>query len=236
MSQLEKDDEKALDRFVKTLNDDRSQQLGNRIKAIEKSIKTVVQVNSESGDPALDKIASIVKYKVASRQGITKLSSAVFRELGIDCNTVVTCSRKGTRFDGTFDSWSYLDDYLLYFPQTDGFMAPYVAESSYPLVPAEFTGQEGLFIEAFTVGDLKSGLGTVKEIPAADYTHNVDNLDIDVAFADDLATNNIRIKRIFGGYNASYFTAYYHLMTEEQKLSMVEELTKQTGQSYCSSG
>jgi hypothetical protein len=68
----------------------------------------------------------------------------------------------------------------------------------------------------------------VKAIPAADYKHNVDNLDIDVAFAEDLATNNIRIKRIFGGYNASYFSSYYHLMTEEQKLSMVEELTKQT--------
>ena len=228
LSQLEKDDEKAVDRFLKTLNDDASKPIAERIKNIEKKIKTVVQVNSESGAPGLDKVSSIVKYKVASRQGITKLFFSVFNNLGIECNTVVTCSRKGARFDGGFDSWSYLDDYLLYFPQTNGFLAPYVAETRYPLVPAEFTGQEGLFIEAFAVGDLKSGLGTVKAIPAADFIHNVDNLDIDVAFADDIASNKIRIKRIFGGYNATYFSPYYHLMTEEQKLSMVEELTKQT--------
>ena len=228
LSKLEKDDEKAVDRFLKTLNDDASKPIADRIKSIEKKIKTVVQVNTESGAPALDKVSSIVKYKVASRQGITKLFFSVFNDLGIECNTVVTCSRKGARFDGGFDSWSYLDDYLLYFPQTNGFLAPYVAETRYPLVPAEFTGQEGLFIETFAVGDLKSGLGTVKTIPAADYTHNVDNLDIDVTFADDLASNKIRIKRIFGGYNATYFSPYYHLMTEEQKHSMVEELTKQT--------
>ena len=228
LSKLEKDDEKAVDRFIKTLNDDSSKPIADRIRSIERKIKTVVQVNSESGDPNLDKVSSIVKYKVASRQGITKLFFSVFNDLGIECHTVITCSRKGARFDGSFDSWSYLDDYLLYFPKTSGFIAPYVAESRYPLVPAEFTGQDGLFIEAFTVGDLKSGLGTVKAIPAADYKHNVDNLDIDVTFADDLATNNIRIKRIFGGYNASYFSSYYALMTEEQKLSMVEEITKQT--------
>lgn len=228
LSKLEKDDEKAVHRFLKTLGDDAAKPVAERIKNIEKKVKTSVQVNGESGAPALDKVSSIVKYKVASRQGITKLFFAVFNNLGIECNTVVTCSRKGSKFDAGFDSWSYLDDYLLYFPQTNGYLAPYVSETRYPLVPAEFTGQEGLFIEAFAVGDLKSGLGTVKAIPAADYTHNVDNLDIDVTFADDLASNNIRMKRIFGGYNATYFSPYYHLMTEEQRLSMVEDLTKQT--------
>lgn len=228
LSNLEKEDEKGLDRFIKTLNDDPSKPAADRIKNVEKKIKTVVQVNTESADPNLDKVSSIVKYKVASRQGITKLFFSIFSRLKIDCNTVVTCSRKGAKFDGAFDSWSYLDDYLLFFPQTKGYLAPYVPESRYPLVPAEFTGHEGLFIESFAVGDLKSGLGSVKSIPPADYTQNVDNLDINVAFAADMSSNSIQIKRIFGGYNASYFSPYYHLMTEDQRLSMIEDLTKQT--------
>lgn len=228
LTQLEKDDLKATDRFVKTLDDDATAPMAKRIKNIEKKIKTLVQVNGESADPALDKVASIVKYKVASRQGITRLFFAVFDRLAIECHPVVTCSREGGKFDGEFDSWSYLDDYLLFFPETDGYLAPYVMETRYPLVPAEFTGQEGLFIESFTVGDLKSGLGTVKPIPAAEYIHNLDNLDIDVTFAEDFSSNNVKIRRTFGGYNSSFFAPYYHLMTEEQRLSMVEELTKQT--------
>lgn len=228
LNQLEKDDLKAADRFVKTLDDDPSAPMAKRIKNVEKKIKTLVQVNRESADPALDKVSSIVKYKVASRQGITKLFFAVFDRLSIECHAVVTCSREGGKFDGEFDSWSYLDEYLLFFPETEGFLAPYVMETRYPLVPAEFTGQDGLFIESFTVGDLKSGLGTVKPIPPAEYTSNLDNLDIDVTFADDFGSNNVKIRRTFGGYNSSFFAPYYHLMTEEQRLSMVEELTKQT--------
>lgn len=228
LSKLEKDDVKAVDRFLKSIDDDASAPLPKRIKNVEKKIKTSVQMNAESADPNLDQVSSIVKYKVASRQGITKLFFAVFDRLGIECHAVVTCSREGSRFDGGFDSWSYLDDYLLYFPDDNGFLAPYVLETRYPLVPPEFTGHDGLFIESFAVGDMKSGLGTVKAIPAVDYKHNVDNLDIDVTFSDDFTTNNVKMKRIFGGYNASYFTPYYHLMTEEQRLSMIEDLTRQT--------
>lgn len=228
LSSLEKNDVKAVDRFLKDLNDNPSASLASRIKNVERKIKATVQVNAESADPNLDQIASIVKYKVASRQGITKLFFAVFDRLGIECHPVVTCSREGAKFDGAFDTWSYLDDYLFYFPEGEGFLAPYVLETRYPLVPAEFTGQDGLFIETFTVGEMTSGLGAVKAIPAADYRHNVDNLDIDVTFAEDFSASMVKMKRIFGGYNAQYFSPYYHLMTEAQRLSMIEEMTKQT--------
>ncbi|HEX8041295.1 MAG TPA: DUF3857 domain-containing protein, partial [Chryseosolibacter sp.] len=228
LNNLEKDDEKAIDKFVKTLDDKASMSAADRIRNIEQKIKTVVQVNTESADNNIDNVASIVKYKVASRQGITKLFLGVFNKVGIPCQTVVTCSRKGVRFDGSFDSWSYLDDYLLYFPDQKGFIAPYVQPMRYPMVPPEFTGQDGLFIEPLQVGDVKSALGSVKPIPATEYVYNVDDLDILVAFSDDFSSNNISMKRVFGGYNASFFSPYYPLMTDDQRLSMVEELTKQT--------
>lgn len=228
LSDADKDDQKAVEKFVKSLDDKPSLPAAGRIKNVETKIKTLVQVNRESADKNLDKISAIVKYKVASRQGITKLFLAVYDRLGIECHTVVTCSRKGGKFDGAFDSWSFLDDYLIFFPATNGYIAPYVPETRYPLAPPEFTGHEGLFIEPFSMGDVKSGLGTVKVIPAAEYVYNTDDLDIDVSFNEDVTGNRIRIKRIFGGHNASFFTPYYHLMTQEQRLSMVEDLTRQT--------
>lgn len=228
LSTIEKGDEKALGKFVKTLDDQSSLTTAERIKNVEQKIKSVIQVNRERTDDDLAKIESVTKYKVASREGITKLFLAIYNQLGIPCHAVVTCSRKGVKFDGGFDSWAYLDDYLLYFPETKGYLAPYVPEARYPLVPPEFTGQQGLFIEPLVVGDVKSGLAAIKEIPPADYRDNIDNLDIEVNFSEDLSSSQIRIQRVFGGYNASFFTPYYHLMTEEQKLSMVEDLTKQT--------
>ena len=68
---------------MKTLDDNSAEPLATRIKNVEKKIKTTVQVNAESAGPNLDQVSSIVKYKVASRQGITKLFVAVFDRLGI---------------------------------------------------------------------------------------------------------------------------------------------------------
>jgi len=77
------------------------------------------------------------------------------------------------------------------------------------------------------VGELKSALASIAEIPAADYTLSSDNLDVEVSFSDDLSSTNIRQKRLLGGYNAQFFTPYHDLMTEDQRRQMVEELARQ---------
>lgn len=228
LTAVTKDDEKAVDKFLKTVGDNASLAPEDRIRNIEQKIKTTVQVNRERGDESLTQMESVLKYKLASREGITKLFLSTFSKLNIRCYPVITCSRDNIKFDGAFDSWGFLDDYLLYFPDTKGFLAPYVFETRYPLVPADFTAQQGLFIEPFTVGEVHSALGTIQEIPAVDFQLNVDNLDIDVTFSDDLSSARIHQKREFGGYNATLFTPYYDMMTEDQRKQMIEELAKQT--------
>ncbi|HEY3402682.1 MAG TPA: DUF3857 domain-containing protein [Ohtaekwangia sp.] len=226
--ELSKDDEKALDKFVKTLGDNSSGSAASRIKNVELKVKTNIKVSQEGRDESTSKVEPILKYKIASREGITKLFLAVFGKLGINAQPVITCSRENSRFDGAFDSWSYLDDYAIFFPDTKTFLAPYVFEMRYPLIPPDWTSQEALFIEPFVVGELKSALASVSEIPAADYTLSNDDLDIDVKFNEDLSSAQIRQKREFGGYNATYFAPYYDMMTEDQRQKMVEELVKQT--------
>jgi hypothetical protein len=223
-----KDDEKAVDKFVKTLGDNPKAKTADRIKNIETKIKKTIQINKESRGDALDQLESVIKQKVASREGITKLFLIVFDKLAIKCQPAITCSRENMKFDGEFDSWSYLDDYLLYFPDTKGFIAPYFFEVRYPIIPADLTAQQGLFLEPFQVGEVKSALASIQEIPATDYAINTDDLDIDVTFNADLTSNLIKQKRIFGGINATYLSPYYDVMSTEQRTSMVEELTKST--------
>jgi hypothetical protein len=228
LSEVSKDDDKAIDKFVKTLGDNPSSSTADRIRKIEAKIKMTIQVNNERRDESTSKVESILKYKIASREGITKLFMRLFDKLKINCYPVLTCSREGSKFDAAFDTWDYLDDYILYFPDTKGFLAPYSFEARYPLVPSQFTAQKGLFIEPFVIGELKSALGTVQDIPAADYQLNTDNLNIDVAFNDDLTTVIVKHARSFSGYNAFYIAPYYGVMTEEQKTKMIDQLTKDT--------
>ncbi|MBA4053964.1 MAG: hypothetical protein C0490_04560, partial [Marivirga sp.] len=222
LATLSKDDEKALDKFIKKLDDNATHKLEDRIRNIESKIKGEIQVNKEGSGESLNQIASILKFKLASHQGMTSLFLNVFDRLNITCQPVITCSRETIKFDGAFDSWSYLDDYVLYFPETKGFLEPYVFELRYPLIQPDFTAQQGLFIEPFRSGEVRSALSSIGVIPPTDYAVNVDNLYIDVKFNEDLTANQISQKREFGGYNSAFFAPYYELMSADQRVNMIE--------------
>ncbi len=227
LTTMSKEDQRALVKFVKNLNDNSTDNLESRIRNIEQKIKASIQV-SEGREESLGEIASILKVKLASHQGMTRLFLAVFNQLGIQCTPVLTCSRQSIRFDGEFDTWAFLDDYVLHFPDTKKFLSPYVFECRYPFIQPEFTAQKGLFMQPYTSGNIKSALSVIGEIPAVDYSYNLDNLDLDIMFAEDLTSNEIRQLREFGGYNAAYFTPYYDIMSKDQKQEMIDQLTKQT--------
>lgn len=228
LTTLSKDDEKALDKFVKTVGDNPAHKLEDRIRNIESRIKGAIQVNKEGSGESLNEISSILKYKLASHQGMTSLFLNVFERAKIICQPVITCSRETIKFDGSFDSWAYLDDYVLYFPDTKGFLEPYVFELRYPLIQPDFTAQQGLFIEPFRSGEEKSAISSIGIIPPTDHAVNIDNLFIDVKFNEDMTANEIRQKREFGGYNSAFFAPYYELMSADQRVNMIEEIIKQT--------
>lgn len=228
LTSTDKDDEKALDKFVKTLEDKAGAETEVRIRNIERKIKTMIQVNPNNRDEALDDIGSILKFKVASKEGITRLFYQVFDRVGIQCHPVITCSRDRVKFDDTFDSWAFLDEYVLNFPATGGFIAPYSFEFRYPLIPPDLTAQKGLFIEPYVYGDVKSALGSVKEIPATAYELNTDNLAITVTFDEALTGNNIAMEREFGGCNATFVAPYYEMVNDTDRAKLIEELVKQT--------
>jgi hypothetical protein len=226
LTTLAKDEEKGLEKFYKTLNDVSSDKVDSRIRNIEKKIKTTIQLDKEGRSEGLNEINAMTKYKLASREGLTRLFLAVFAKANIPTHVVITCNREDVKFDGTFDSWGYLDDYLLFFPDTKAFISPYTFETRYPFIPHHFTAQRGLFIEPFTMGGVKSGLASVQDIPALDYSHNFDNLSIEVKFSADLSSNEIKQYREFAGYNAMYLTPFYDLMSKDDQKKMVENLTK----------
>lgn len=225
--ELEKEEQKALEKFVKTLKYDKAGDKGSEIKKIEQYLKTNFQVNAKSSSSSLGDIQQILKVRIASKEGMTKLFVAMFQKLEIPFKVVVTCSRKDARFDGDFDSWRYLDDYLIFFPETSGFLAPYDYSLRYPMVPSEFTEQKGLFIESFQVGDVRSGLAEVGTIPASDYKLSSEEIDVDVTFLEGEESNRIKLSKAFSGYYAAFILPYLPLMTDEQKEKMVDEITKQ---------
>lgn len=227
LNDRDKDEEKALARYVETLPKMSASNPAGQLRAIEEKIKTTVTINDQSNDAGLANLAQIIRSKVASTEGAARLFVGVFSALGIEVEPVITCSRKSVKFDGSFDSWNYLDEYFLYFPKTKGFLAPHDPETRYPLIPQDYTAQQGLFIESLELGGIKSGLASIKEIPAPDYTMSSDNMDISANFLPGMDSATVHIRRVFMGYNGAFVTPYYHLMTKDQLFELVENITRQ---------
>lgn len=113
LSKTSKEADKELDKFIKTLKDNPQSPPVNRIKLLEDKVKTLIRVNKNSSDPVLGDLAEILKTKQASAEGMTRVLLLTYERLSIPVELVVTCDRQYAKFDAGFDSWSYLDEYLL---------------------------------------------------------------------------------------------------------------------------
>lgn len=222
-------DANTFKKFMSTLEDKPAATPSVRIRNIEDRIKRNFKITKEkSADTRFEEINSIVNYKVASVEGITRLYMQIFESLNIPYQLAITCDREKMKFDGSFDSWSSLDEYLFYFPQTNEFITPEIEELRCPFVPFQYTATDGLFIEPIVVGTIKSAITSIRQIPASPYNMNADNMDIDVAFDEPMETNTINIRRTFTGYQALIFTAYYNNLTEDKKKEFVDGIFRQS--------
>jgi hypothetical protein len=222
-----KDQEKAISKFVQSLGDDPSKDQQARIRAIERKIKTTIHLNKGAQDESLEDISAILKSKVASELGITRLFAATFNALKIPVHLVMTCDRTTRKFDETFDSWNYLDEYILYFPQANTYLSPYDPELISPLVDPVYTGHKGLFIEPVEVASVKSGLISINDIPALPWNFSIDRRIIEVKFNGALTENEIYYRNDLTGHKASVIAPYYNLMSKEQQQNVIEEVTKE---------
>lgn len=219
--------EKELTKLVKSLKDDPRKSPIDRVKNVEDQIKDNFRI-VKSSDPALDDLTSILRSHQASTEGITKLLLLTYTRLSIPVQLVITCNREYAKFDGNFQSWSFLDEYLLYFPEVKGFLTPGEFELRYPLYSRNLSAQSGLFIEGVTIDNITTGIATVRAIPAMPHNADSDNLNIQVWFTEAMDANKIDHQRTFVGLDAASLSRYYATMSDEQKKTFVDKLYRES--------
>jgi hypothetical protein len=109
----------------------------------------------------------------------------LLRRLNIGHELVVTSDRADVAFDESFDSWNYLDNYILYFPETKQMLAPAHPDFRYGMVPPGWTASKGLFVRTVKLGSTESAVGTVRDIPTLSTEQSPFDLDIKVKFAPE---------------------------------------------------
>lgn len=165
-----------------------------KIRAVEDSIKTSIRIFDLYVDQLSD-LESILKDKVANDIGMLKLFTQLYTLLGIQHEIVVTCSRYDAKFDPDFESYNYLEIYLLYFPGTGKYMYPGGQFSRLGYIDYDYTHNYGLFIKEVEVGDYKSGVGKIKFIDALSHDVSKDDLYVEVDLNEDITNPVYKIHR-----------------------------------------
>ena len=222
LTALTKDDVKAVAKVLAVAKLPTAGPLPERIAAAENYVKLNFNLE-ETANPSL---SQMVATHNAPEGGFTHLLAAIYRTLGIDFELVVTSGRDGSPFDGSFDTWDYLDNFALYFPGTGQFLAPGRPEYRYGMLPASWTANSGLFIKGVTLGNTVSAVGKVKEIPALPAEQSPHDIDVTVAFAPDLSTSTLQLRQTLGGYPALEIQPFWALIPEAKRTELMQQLQK----------
>jgi hypothetical protein len=201
-----------------------------KIRKIESYMKTHFTVRKDAEGDRYERITGILQFKLASQLGIMRVYYALFEVAGIRQEIVMTSDRFNKQFDGDFDSWTYLQNFLLYFPDTKGFIAPTETFYRYGFAPPSWCAQDGLFIRAVSLGGEVSGVGTVKEIGTTDWQQSISGLYANISLNFEERKATLHAKQSYTGYSAAFIQPFYSFMSAEDRRETMEEIVKNSAE------
>ncbi|MCF8426080.1 MAG: DUF3857 domain-containing protein [Bacteroidia bacterium] len=224
-NKLTKDEEKALDKLMKSANIKYAPDEVAKIRAIENYVKKSYNFVESSDDRFAD-LASIMKVGALNENGATKMIYHMLTRAGIDKELVVTSNRFNNPFDKEFESYAYLTSFLLYFPKLDKYLCPFAQTYRFGLVPSGYTHNYGLFIRKISVGDLNTGAGKVKFIPAPAAEITQHNMNIKAKLDASGDSLDIDFDQEYKGYYAQTYQSYFDYIPKDKMKDYEEGIVK----------
>lgn len=195
------------------------------IRSVENYVKTNIVLRKDAEDaPAVN----VLERKFGTQAGLLRLYIGLFESLNIPFEVVIGCSRYEQQFDRDFDTWNFLDKYLLYFPDSQKYLDPENPLLRFGFFDYSLEGTDALYISTATLGNLKTGLAAINEIPVGPAAQHYDNIEANVSFTPQVDQMNIQYVRRMGGYQASQFRPYYFLGNAEERSKMLTEFLRQS--------
>ena len=202
---------------------------------IEEYIKSNIHIE-EIHSPEFNDLDYLRTNKVTSEQGVVRLYANLFKALGIKHDIVLTSKRDDVKFDPDFQSWNYLDKYLIYLPEGDTYIDPATNTYRIGCVEGELTATYGLFVELVKIGDFESAIGNIKYIKPTPYNFNYDNMNIEISLdADKNQTRSIDTRGL-KGLSGGYLGRIYKALDEDRKQELLKSImeSKATNPVYAS--
>jgi len=222
---LTKKDAKELEKLIKSIGINDKGNTENTIRTVENYIKKNFVVEERVPD-SYKTIEAVMEYKNTDAAGISKLYAAIFDELKIDYQLVLTTDRYETRFDPKFEAYNFLDKYLLYFPSVNKYLSPEAIGFRLGLIPFNYFYNYGLFVKTVHIGDFTNYIGEVKFIEPTPYDATKHNHKVKVDFNASLENPVFTYELCMEGYYAQQIQPYYSFISPDQKKEVDESVLK----------
>jgi hypothetical protein len=144
--------------------------------------------------------------------------------LAIEHEIVITANRYEIPLDPTFESWNFLDKYLIYLPGGDIYIDPANDLYRIGVFEGNLSGTHGLFVSRVRLGSFESAIGKIRYIQPTPYNANYDNMNIEIFMDVDKGEARIINTRGFKGLSGGSLGRIYKRVDKERKESLLKNL------------
>ena len=162
--------------------------------------------------PELKDLTFVSKNKITNPLGLIKAIAIACNELDIQYEVLMTCDRTDQFFDPEFESYSFLDSYLMYFPEFDKYLDPSDSFGVLGIIDFNLQDNYGAFFQRVALGDFVSGISQIKFIDGIKAEDSKHDMIMDVNMNDDFTALDVDLETISTGYFAAAIQPYYDLM------------------------
>jgi len=197
-----------------------------KITAVEDFIKKSFSYNEDLNSAEGNTLTTVLHDKIGGTIGTMRLYTAIFQNLGINYQYVLSGNREKFAVDRQFEDWNNCEYPIFYFPTENKFLAPTRPDYRYPWIFPSWGSTNGLFCKKMSLGNVTTAVAEVKPVSMEPYDQTVQNLEARLELSPDLDSLSIDEKQIFQGYASVNYRDAFNYSNDEQKKNIIKELTK----------
>ncbi|MDA3882022.1 MAG: DUF3857 domain-containing protein [Bacteroidales bacterium] len=220
---ISKGEERSLKKILKKIDIQDEDNQREKVFKIEDYLKKNISINPQGSSDISDGYSR----KIMTEIGFIRTMANCLKKLDIPHEMVITSDRTEIKFLDDFDSFIFLQESLLYFPELDEYLIPSKQFYRLGLIPYSFTHNKGLFIKEVSVAGYTTGANEIKMIQAPSKDKAYSKMYLNVSFKeDDPSKIIIDCKNESFGYSAMSSQPYFELLDDKTTRELQEELIK----------
>jgi hypothetical protein len=171
--------------------------------------------------PRYENLSGILQSHIANHFGIQRVFHLYLKAADIDYEDVYTSDRFDMRFDSTYESWSFLNEALIYFPASKKYFDPTNSDSKYGFPPYNLGANYGLFFSRS--GNKKLVQHGIRDITLPDKNLTEANIEVHVDFDHNFENSHLEIEKLYSGYRAAEMRSYYEQIANQEDKNRLSE-------------